>query len=144
MNIMSNHPLVHVVMLTYNHCEYTLQALASLSKMTYPSYELIVVDNQSTDRTVEMVQEKYPDVTLLVHSSNLGFAAGINSGLQLSLAQRADFVLVINNDVLVTPSLLTHLVAAMEVDVGATAPLIYCWMTPGEYGLLAFQSILSS
>jgi len=127
---MSSHPRVHVVMLTYNHCEYTLQALDSLGKMTYPNYELIVVDNHSTDRTVEMVEERYPNVTLLVNPSNLGFAAGINSALRLSLDQRADFILIVNNDILVASSLLTHLVAAMEADVGAASPLIYCLDAP--------------
>ena len=122
---MSNPPLVHVVMLTYNHCEYTLQALASLSKMTYPRYELIVIDNQSTDCTVEMVEKEYPSVRLLVNPANLDFAAGINLGVQFSLARGADFVFIVNNDVLVEPSLLTHLVAAMEADVGAASPLIY-------------------
>jgi len=122
---MSALPFVYVVMLTYNHCRDTLQALDSLSRMTYPNYRLMVVDNQSTDRTVEIVEAEYPDVELLVHPSNLGFAAGVNPGLQQALDRGADFVLVINNDVLVMPSMLTHLVAAMEPDIGAAAPMIY-------------------
>jgi GT2 family glycosyltransferase len=136
---MSDFPLVYVVTLTHNHCDDTLRALDSLSRMTYPSYKLLVVDNQSTDETVERVRAEYPEVELLVHSSNLGFAAGINPGLEYALDHGADFVLVINNDVLVAPSLLTHLVTAMESSIGAVAPMIHYLDAPKHIWSIGFS-----
>jgi GT2 family glycosyltransferase len=93
--------------------------------MTYPTYELVVVDNHSTDRTIEAVQEKYPDVVLLIQPVNKGFAAGANAGLQRAIEKKADFALIINNDVLVMPSMLTALIESLTPDVGAVAPMIY-------------------
>jgi GT2 family glycosyltransferase len=137
--MMANSPLVYVITLTHNHCDDTLQALDSLSRMVYPSYELLVVDNQSTDGTVDRVREEYPEVELLVNRSNLGFAAGINPGLQYALDRGADFVLAINNDVFVAPPMLTHLVAAMKRDVGAAAPMIYYLEDPKRIWSIGFS-----
>jgi len=118
-------PHVQIVILSYNQCEDTLRTLDSLSRMTYPNFELIVVDNNSTDLTIKAVQSKYPNVILLVQSTNKGFAAGANVGLQRGIETKADFVLIINNDVLVTPSMLTSLIESVTPDVGIVAPLIY-------------------
>jgi hypothetical protein len=122
---MPSYPHVQVVILSYNRCEDTLGALDSLSSMTYPNYELVVVDNQSSDRTVEAARAKYPDVVLLVQSANKGFAAGANAGLQRAIETKADFALIINNDVHVLPSMLTSLIESLTPDAGAVAPMIY-------------------
>lgn len=118
-------PLVYVVMLTYNRCEDTLRALGSLARMEYPNYRLLVVDNHSSDQTVEQVRSRFPLVEVIVNPANFGFAAGINVGIKRALNEGADLVLVINNDVIVAPSMLMRLVEAMAPDVGIAAPLIY-------------------
>lgn len=135
---MSDFPLVYVVIPTYNHCQDTLRALDSLRMMTYPNYKLLITDNQSTDQTVDVVRERYPEVELLVHPRNLGFAAGVNPGLQRALDQGADFVLLINNDVVVAPTMLAHLVAAMQPDVGVAAPIIYYMDDPKRIWSVGF------
>ncbi len=122
---MKDFPQVYVIMLTYNHSEDTRQALISLQRLTYPNVRLVVVDNHSTDETVSMIRRDFPEVIVLVNASNLGFAAGINVGIRYALESGAGFILLINNDVVVAPDMLGYLVAAMEEDVGATAPLIY-------------------
>jgi len=116
---------VYIVMLTYNHCENTLRALDSLNRIRYPNLRLLVVDNHSTDQTVECVRNRFPWIEIIVNSANLGFAAGINVGIRKALDEGADLVLVINNDVIVAPSMLARLVEAMTPDVGVAAPLIY-------------------
>jgi len=122
---MNDFPEVYVIMLTYNHSEDTRQALISLRGLTYPHVRLLVIDNQSTDETVSMVRRDFPEVTLVINPTNLGFAAGINVGIHYAIESGAKLVLLINNDVVVAPDMLDHLVAALEDDVGATAPLIY-------------------
>lgn len=122
---MSDFPLVYVVLLTYNHWEETRQALHSLVQMTYPNYRLLVVDNQSTDGTIDQLQSGFPEIEFLINPCNLGFAAGINVGLRHALERGAEFILIINNDVVVAPSMLEYLIEAMTPDVGAAAPLIY-------------------
>ena len=135
---MSDFPLVYVIIPTFNHCEDTLRALDSLERMTYPNFKVLITDNQSTDQTVDVVREKYPEVELLIHPRNLGFAAGVNPGLQRALDQGADFVLLINNDVEVAPRMLTHLVKAMQPDVGVAAPMIYYMDEPERIWSVGF------
>jgi len=137
LNIMST--FVYVVIPTFNHYKDTLRALDSLGKMTYPNFKVLIVDNQSTDQTVALVREKHPDVELLIHPRNLGFAAGVNPGLQHALDQGADYVLLINNDVVVAPSMLTHLVAAMQPEVGVAAPMIYFLDDPERIWSVGFR-----
>jgi GT2 family glycosyltransferase len=126
------HSLVYTVILTHNHCADTLQALDSLCQMAYPNQRLLLVDNHSSDGTVERVRADYPEVELLVHSDNLGFSAGMNSGLRHALGRGADHVLIINNDVVADPSMLTFLVESMGPSVGAVAPTIYYWDDPSR------------
>lgn len=125
-------PLVYVIVLNYNRQEDTLRAIASLKGMTYPHFKLLLVDNHSSDATVERVQSLYPDVDILGLPQNLGFAGGSNRGIAYALQRAAEFVLLMNNDVLVDPDMLSELVKAMEPDVGASAPLIYYMSNPRQ------------
>ena len=122
---MENYPLVHIVMLSFNNCQDTISAIESLSSMTYPRYKLTLVDNASTDETLVAVRERFPEVTLLPQPLNLGFAGGANVGIKHAFDSAADYVLLVNNDIVVSQSMLTNLVENMAPDVGAAAPLIY-------------------
>lgn len=118
-------PLVWVVVLTWNRREDALACLESLSRMTYPNYHLLLVDNASVDGTVEAVRERFPDVELIVNDSDLGFGAGFNSGLVRALDAGADYILMLNNDTYVDPRMLDELMAHDAPDVGMLAPKIY-------------------
>lgn len=122
----TSQPLVYVVMLTWNQREDTLACLDSLSRMTYPNYRVVVVDNGSTDGTESAIRAQYPEVKVIVNPYNLGFTGGTNVGLRHALSQGADYILSINNDTLVAPDILDELVAhAAPPDVGAVAPKVY-------------------
>lgn len=122
-----NQPQVAVIVLNWNCREDTLECLYSLADLTYPNYEIIVVDNGSTDGSVEAVREVFPAVRLLVNSDNLGFAGGNNVGIRHALKQDMDYVFVLNNDTTVAPTLLNELVTTAEADsqVGLVGPKIY-------------------
>lgn len=135
---MTDAALTYVVMLTYNNCTDTLEALDFVVQMTYPNYRVLVVDNGSSDGTPELVRSRFPGVEVLENSRNLGFSAGNNRGIECALARGADFVLIINNDVIVRPSLLTMLVEAMDPGVGATAPMILYWDDPTRIWSVGF------
>jgi len=129
-NLTKVSPLVYVIVLTYNHSADTRQSLLSLQQMTYDNFKLLVVDNNSTDDTVEVVQQEFHEISLLTNVSNLGFAAGANIGIQYALQNQARFILLSNNDVIVAPDMLDYLVAAMQEGVAAVAPLIYYFDDP--------------
>ncbi|MEN3186776.1 MAG: methyltransferase domain-containing protein [Atribacterota bacterium] len=112
--------LVSLILLTRNNLAYTKLCLESIRRYTPEPHEIIVVDNGSTDGTVEYLQEQ-PDVRLVENGYNLGFALGNNRGLQEA---RGDFVVFLNNDVVVTEGWLARLVACAREDekVGAVGP----------------------
>jgi GT2 family glycosyltransferase len=135
----SSTPHVLVVILNYNRCEDTLAALISLAGMTYPNFDLLVVDDHSTDGTAQAVKDRFPHVGVLVQPENLGFAAGANAGLRQAVDKKVDLVLLINNDVQVAPDMLSKLVDAMEPKVGAAAPFIYYQDHPGRIWSAGFS-----
>ncbi|UCC65205.1 MAG: glycosyltransferase family 2 protein [Anaerolineae bacterium] len=120
-------PRVLVIVLNWNGLADTPECLASLKRLDYPTYETVVVDNGSTDGSVPVIRDHFPMVTVLENDENLGYAGGNNVGLRYTLAQSADYALLLNNDTEVAPCFLRHLVQAAEASpmVGIAGPTIY-------------------
>lgn len=113
-------------MLAHNGAQDTIECLRSLRETTWPNLRTFVVDNASSDDTVALVREHFPEVTLLCTGHNLGYAGGNNLGMERALHEGCDYLLVLNNDTLVEPSAVHILVASAreQATVGAVAPLI--------------------
>jgi len=107
---------VAIVVLNWNGWQDTLACVASLQALTYGNFEILVVDNGSTDDSVAEIRSAYPDVTLLLSGANLGFGGGCNVGIRHALAQGADYVWLINSDATVAPAALTALVQVADSD----------------------------
>lgn len=116
---------IAIVVLTWNGCELTLACLHSLAALDLP-VQLIVVDNGSTDSTVDAVRAQFPAVTVLETGENLGYAGGNNMGIRHALAQRADYIGILNNDVTAAPDFLMPLVEVFQKNpkAGIVTPLI--------------------
>lgn len=87
------------------------------------SGEIVVVDNGSSDGSVEFVRQWYPDVTLLIQPLNLGFAAGVNVGIRYSLHRGHQFVALLNNDAVAHPRWMEELLAVAidDASIGMVA-----------------------
>jgi GT2 family glycosyltransferase len=109
-------PKVACVVLNWNGWRDTLECLGALKRVAYASCTIIVVDNGSTDDSVERIREAAPDVALLHSGSNLGFAGGNNVGIRHALDQKADYVWLLNNDTQPRSGALTELVAKAVSD----------------------------
>jgi GT2 family glycosyltransferase len=119
-------PLVSVVVVNYNGEEHLTASLQALLESSYPAYELVVVDNASTDGSVALLRrigERHPRVTVLFNQHNLGYAGGVNSALGLL---HGKYLAALNADVRVSENWLEPLVSFLEAhrEVGAVSPLI--------------------
>lgn len=120
---MTKFPLVSVVIVNWNGGQIFEDCLASLKKIDYPNWELIVVDNGSTDGTQKSANVK--------NKKNVGFAVANNQGYKKS---KGKYILFLNNDTLVTPNLLSKLVARAEKDgeLGIVQPKILVMDKPSH------------
>jgi len=120
---MSGQPLVSLISINYNQLEVTLELLASLEHLTYPNYEVIVVDNASEESPVNAIGQAFPHVRVIRCEENLGFSGGNNVGIE---ASQGEFLFFVNNDTEVTPELVTHLVQYLQAHpkVALVSPLI--------------------
>lgn len=125
-------PDVSIIVLNYNSRDDTLDCLRSLQHLTYLAAQIILVDNGSTDGTVEAVRACYPKVTIIETGQNLGFTGGNNIGIQHALRQGAEYIMLLNNDTIVAPDMIDVLVNAMRQDpsLSITGPTIYYYDQP--------------
>jgi GT2 family glycosyltransferase len=119
-------PKVWIIVLNWNRPEDTVACVRSLKTLDYLAYQLLIVDNGSTDNSIDVFQN-LDGIELLVIGENLGFAGGMNRGIKYALARGADFTLLLNNDVFVAKDMLDHLMVAMASDssLGMVSPLIF-------------------
>jgi len=119
-------PVVDIIVLNWNGIKDTLECLESLYKSDYQNLRNIVVDNGSTDDSVKAIQSRYSDVTLIETGLNLGYAEGNNVGIRHSLEHDPDYLLVLNNDTIVAPNMISALVdAAHDYPDGVLGPITY-------------------
>lgn len=92
--------------------------LPSVIASSYPNLEVVVADNGSTDDSVDFLKQSFPSVTLETHITNEGFAGGYNWALK---RVQADYYVLLNSDVSVTPGWIEPIIALMEEDKGIAA-----------------------
>lgn len=124
---------IWVVTVNWNKPEDTCECLESLAAQVGVAIQILVVDNGSTDRSIDIIQGRFPAVRIARSEKNLGFAGGFNLGIRLALEQDARQILIINNDTIADPWMCRHLMDRMnESRVGITAPVIYYASQPEE------------
>jgi GT2 family glycosyltransferase/Flp pilus assembly protein TadD len=120
-----NPPLVSIIILTFNQLEHTRACVDNIVRHTRDQYEIIFVDNGSTDGTVAWLKEtagRNDSFTLIVNNENKGFAAGCNQGIR---AAAGEYVLLLNNDVVVTIGWLDGMLECLQAvpDTGFVGPM---------------------
>ncbi len=135
---------VYVIVVNWNNAEDTIRCLDSLSGVRFPGIRALVVDNGSTDGSVERIRERYPGCGLLELDRNTGFGGGCNAGHARVFKEGAGYVVFLNNDTVVDPGFLEPLIAPFRSsgDVAITVPRIYfmdyperIWYAGGEVNL---------
>jgi GT2 family glycosyltransferase len=113
MNINLNNPLVSIIIVNYNGKDLLKDCLESIKKIDYTNYEIILVDNNSSDDSMEFVKENYLNIQIIKLDSNFGFAYPNNIGAKKA---RGKFLLFLNNDTIVEPNFLTELLKPFALD----------------------------
>jgi GT2 family glycosyltransferase len=124
--------LVISVILNTNRRIDTLECLDSLLRNSYPNQKVVVLDNHSTDGSIPAICEAYPDVQIIELEKNLGYAGNNNVGIKAALEQGAEWVLVLNEDIILDSECVRELVEVGEQDrqIGILGPLIYHYNEP--------------
>ncbi len=113
---------IYCIIVAYNGSQWIEKCLTSLRKSTQPVHT-IVIDNASTDDTVRIIREKFPEVELILSKKNLGFGKANNIGLKKALKDRADFVILLNQDAWVEPETIEKIIHIQQEN--------------SEYGILS-------
>lgn len=119
-------PLASIIILTWNGLDFIEACLKAVLGQTYPNFEVIVVDNASTDGTSNFIAQKFPSVQLIQNKKNVGFAAGMNVGMTTA---NGEFLALLNQDTIVEPTWLAELIKGMSADerVGIGGCKIFDW-----------------
>lgn len=118
---MNNTPSVALVILNWNTSHYLKRFLPFLLATTYGNKQVYVIDNNSTDDSIPLLQDQFPTVRILAMKTNKGFAGGYNFGLEQI---DTDYYLIVNSDIEVTPGFIEPLVQLLEnnPDIGICQP----------------------
>ncbi len=119
--------MISVIIVNYCTRELLRDCLASLRASRDPAVEIIVVDNHSTDASVEMVRAEFSEFRLITNSENLGFAQGNNTGIWQA---RGKYILLLNSDTLVRPGALQAMTRFL--DSHPTAGGVTCRLLNGD------------
>jgi len=128
-----NKPRVIVLILSYNGKQLLEDSISSYLENEYSNFEVVVIDNGSTDGTKEYVEKKWPEVIVLRTENNLGYSGGFNLGLDFAFnKENADYVLITNNDVKVDPNVVSELVKVAQTDpsIGFVTGKVYYFDEP--------------
>ncbi len=104
---------IYTIIVSYNGAEWIEKCLNSIIKSTLKS-NIIIIDNNSDDNTIEIVEDKFPKASLIKLDKNKGFGKANNIGLKIAMKNKADFVFLLNQDAWIEPNTLTTLTTVFE------------------------------
>lgn len=117
---------VLVVVINWNDIYSTINCLDSLYKSTYSDFDVVVIDNGSEQDPGEILKTSFPEITYIRNDENKGFTGANNQGMELAIQKDAEFVWLVNNDAIVEPDALIHLVECMQANdqLGLVSPIL--------------------
>jgi hypothetical protein len=108
--------MISIVIVNYNGKHFLDDCLYAISKQSYEDFETIIVDNASSDGSVEYLQTQYSWIKLIENNTNSGFAGGVNLGIKNA---KGEYILTLNNDTIVDPDFLKMIFGCIESDSNA-------------------------
>ncbi|SFG96327.1 glycosyltransferase family 2 protein [Sporolactobacillus nakayamae] len=102
-----------VCIVTWNSQKYMRRCLRCLREQTMKDFELLIIDNASFDKTLDIIQQEYPTANIVKNDKNLGFCGGHNLGINLS---KGDFYMPLNPDVFIEKNFLENMLLAIKSE----------------------------
>lgn len=126
-------PSVAIILVNWNGLEFTRACLASLEKVDYSDFQVILVDNASQNPEGKVLKEAFPHILLLENEQNLGFAGGNNAGIRKALEMGFSHIMLLNNDTEVEPDFLGKMMLDFSKNpkLGLLQPMI-CFLDEPE------------
>ncbi len=140
MTTKSAHPKISIITINYRQIEVTLQFLESTKLLTYPNFEILLIDNGCLKDYSTIIASRFPKVIYFISKKNLGFAGANNLGMKMA---KGDFFFIVNNDTEVTPNLLQNLINPFFENnkIGAVSPKIKYFDQPTVIQYAGFTKV---
>ncbi|MDI6720614.1 MAG: glycosyltransferase family 2 protein [Methanomicrobiales archaeon] len=126
-NHFSSQSLVGVLILNYNNLSDTVETLRSVQSLNYENLKILLVENSTDKEVIERLRAQFPTIQIIENEKNLGYAGGNNIGIQYLLDNGSDYILLLNNDVVLEQDALRRLIEAMDKDSSCATcqPLVH-------------------
>ncbi len=126
-----NKPLVSIIVTNNNGKKFLKDCLTTIYHQTHKNIEVIFVDNNSSDDSVEYVKKNFPKTNIIHNKQNIGYAGGNVSGYKKS---KGEYIVILNNDVKLKPDLIATLIQAFEEipNLGAVQPMVKLMNDPAN------------
>ena len=137
-------PTVSIIIVNWNAKKYLEKCITSIQNQTYQNFEIILVDNSSTDGSVEFVENKFPNITIIKNEKNLGFAEGNNIGIKKA---RGEIIGLFNPDAIADENWLSNLVESLnssEKIAAVTGKMYYLGDKYGKNAVFCTWSKMNS
>lgn len=131
------YPKVSILVINFNGGKKVIRCLKSIKKLDYPFYEIMVIDNNSTDGSKKEIKKKFKEVKLVENKENFGSVKAHNQGFNFA---KGEFILGLDDDAVVSPDLLKNLVnvALSDNKIGIVVPKVYYYKTPKVFNSTGF------
>lgn len=118
---------IGIILVNYNGEKYNDECIDSILKSRYDNFEIIVVDNNSSDNSVNLLEQNYSDkITLFKNKNNSGFSEANNIGIEIAKSKQCDYILLLNNDTVILPDCIEKMMkSSIDNYNSVISPKIY-------------------
>ncbi len=117
---------LNIYVLNWNQADLTVDCVNSLlTQKASVETQIIIIDNGSTDGSIEIFKQKFPQLHVISNKANLGFQGGMNAGIKHAISNSADFVMLLNNDTIADPKMIENLFFYLPQDAALASPAIF-------------------